>query len=174
MRPSRNRNVRPCLEGGFKKCYTEINRDCAKHSKLKYDFCLNPMLSVPVHATNRKLADSSPAEVNFWIYLFLPAALGPGVYSASNRKEYQKHKKNNVSESKVRRVRRSDNLTATVSRLSRQCRILNISQPYRPPRPVTGITLLYGDGVCFLWDTYWTVSTVTSSQYLAVNCEPII
>jgi hypothetical protein len=26
----------------------------------------------------------------------LPAALGPGVYSASNRNEYQKHKNNNV------------------------------------------------------------------------------
>jgi hypothetical protein len=32
-----------------------------------------------------------------------------------------------------------------VSRLSRQCGILNISQPYRPPRSVTGIALLYGD-----------------------------
>jgi hypothetical protein len=29
-----------------------------------------------------------------------------------------------------------------VSRLSRQCGILNISQPYRPPRPVTGTALL--------------------------------
>jgi hypothetical protein len=28
------------------------------------------------------------------IYLILPAALGPGVYSASNRNEYQKQKKN--------------------------------------------------------------------------------
>jgi hypothetical protein len=41
-------------------------------------------------------------------------------------------------------------LLPTVSRLSRQCGILNISQPYRPPKPVTGIALLYGDGVCFL------------------------
>jgi hypothetical protein len=32
----------------------------------------------------------------FSIYLILPAALGPGVYSASNRNEYQKQK-NNVS-----------------------------------------------------------------------------
>jgi hypothetical protein len=37
-----------------------------------------------------------PDEVNFNIYLLLPAALCHGVYSASNRNEYQKYK-NNVS-----------------------------------------------------------------------------
>jgi hypothetical protein len=34
------------------------------------------------------------------------------------------------------------NLPLSVSRLSRQCRILIIPQPYRPPRPVTGVALL--------------------------------
>jgi hypothetical protein len=32
----------------------------------------------------------------FSIYQILPAALGPGVYSASNRNEFQKRKNNNV------------------------------------------------------------------------------
>jgi hypothetical protein len=35
-------------------------------------------------------------ELVFSIYLFLLASLGPGVYSSSNRNEYQKQK-NNVS-----------------------------------------------------------------------------
>jgi hypothetical protein len=34
--------------------------------------------------------------MGFSIYLILPAALGPGIYSASNKNEYKK-KKNNVS-----------------------------------------------------------------------------
>jgi hypothetical protein len=38
-----------------------------------------------------------PDELIFKIYLILSAALGPGVYSASNTNEYQKHKNNNVS-----------------------------------------------------------------------------
>jgi hypothetical protein len=35
-------------------------------------------------------------EEFFSIYLILPAALGPGLYSASNRNKYQK-RKNNVA-----------------------------------------------------------------------------
>jgi hypothetical protein len=34
----------------------------------------------------------------FSIYLIFPAALGPGVYSASNRNEYQKQKNNVAGE----------------------------------------------------------------------------
>jgi hypothetical protein len=33
-------------------------------------------------------------ETHFSIYLFLLSALGPGVHSASNRNEYQKHTSN--------------------------------------------------------------------------------
>jgi hypothetical protein len=39
----------------------------------------------------------------FSIYLILPATLGPGIHSASNRNEYQ-NQKNNVSGSRARPV----------------------------------------------------------------------
>jgi hypothetical protein len=45
--------------------------------------------------------------------------------------------------SRVQMVRRADNLTPSVSQLSLQCGILNISQPYRSPQLVTEIALLY-------------------------------
>jgi hypothetical protein len=48
-------------------------------------------------AADRRVAGSIPDEVNFKINLILKAAFGTGVYSASNRNEYQKHKNNNVS-----------------------------------------------------------------------------
>jgi hypothetical protein len=80
--------------------------------------------------------------------------------------------KKNLSGGKGLPGHEADNLT--VIRLSAKYRIFNVLQPYRPSLPVTGIALLYVDGVSFLWGTNWTVSTATSSQYLAVNCEPIV
>jgi hypothetical protein len=43
-----------------------------------------------------RVVGSRPDEAIFLIYKILLAALGPGVYSASNRNKYQKQK-NNVS-----------------------------------------------------------------------------
>jgi hypothetical protein len=62
---------------------------------------------------SRKVAVSRPDEVNEFlkIYLILPAALGPGVFSTSNRNEYQKQKKIMFLGSRARTVRRADNLT---------------------------------------------------------------
>jgi hypothetical protein len=64
---------------------------------------------------------------------------GPGVYSVPNRNEYQK---TFLGAKGDRRVRQTTYLPSE-SRLSRKCRIVDISQTYRPPRPVTGIALLY-------------------------------
>jgi hypothetical protein len=40
--------------------------------------------------------ETDEVNVRFLIHLILPAPLGPGVYSTSNRNEYQRQK-NNVS-----------------------------------------------------------------------------
>jgi hypothetical protein len=45
---------------------------------------------------------------------------------------------------KVRPVRGADNFTAVYEPIFyKQCGILNISRPYRPPRSVMGIALLF-------------------------------
>jgi hypothetical protein len=54
---------------------------------------------------------------------------------------------------KVGPARKADNLPPSVSRLSRNCWSLDVSQPYRPPRPVTGIALQFLSDSCrfFFW-----------------------
>jgi hypothetical protein len=51
------------------------------------------------YATSWKVARSRTDEVSvfFLVYLIFPISFGPGVYSSSNRNEYQKHENNNVS-----------------------------------------------------------------------------
>jgi hypothetical protein len=49
--------------------------------------------------------------------------------------------------SKVRPVRRSYNLAPYGSRLSIRSGILNVSEPYRPPWPLTGIEKILFNGV---------------------------
>jgi hypothetical protein len=62
---------------------------------MRINFAVLLGLRLRHYATSRKVADSRPDKVNiFSIYLFLPAALSPGFYSASNRDEYQKQKYN--------------------------------------------------------------------------------
>jgi hypothetical protein len=100
------------------------------------------------YATNRKVVGSRLDEVNefFLIYLILPLHQAPR-FTQPLTEMSTKTRKIMFLRSRARPVRRADNITTvpSVSRLSIQCGILNISQTYTHPRPVMGIDsiLLY-------------------------------
>jgi hypothetical protein len=82
------------------------------------------------------------SEWIFSIYLILPAALGPGAFSAEQKWIPEAEKSCFWGAERGRCVELTA-LPPSLSRLSRQCLILNIYQTYRHPRPVTGISSLF-------------------------------
>jgi hypothetical protein len=74
----------------------------------------------------------------FNLFLILVAPLCCGIYTASSRKLVPETKMFQGVE--CGRYLRLTSSLSSVSQLPRQCRILNISQPSMPPRPVMGIT----------------------------------